>query len=338
MKTLGKIVKKVKIVSKSKEQQRTDYSNYTPYDNERKSFRTGQDTVGSGKKSLLQKFAQRHRSRSSAVPGNDFRTSRPSKKKRRFILPGLITIGLVVLLTYLTKGLAVDIASDINYFQVQRMDIQGCKVTSQDEIREIGRFTFGTSLFSIQPREVENLLNKHVWIHEAKLERKWPNGLLVKVTEHMPEAMVTRGDSDNDRLFYVNNKGICFSPVRAGEDIDFPVITGLHKLSDEKEREQALSEALYFLKLAGMNNPNLPAQLVSEINIDVKEGMVIYLVDHPFPIYFGREDVRKKYKQLRKVLEILYKKQKNQMKITQVKYIRLDYMTNKVLVAQSGSG
>ncbi len=338
MKALGKIINKVATAPKSKGQHGTDYRNYAPYESGHKSFRTGQDTVGSGKKTLLQRLVYRRRSKSRTIYGNDFQSTHTEKKKRQFILPGIATVALLLLLGYLTKGLFLDISSEITYFQVQKMVVKGCRVTTEEEIRQLGGFTFGSSLFSIQPKEIENLLKKHVWIQGAKLERVWPNGLYVTVWEHEPEAMVTQGDSGQEKLYYVNKKGVCFSPVLAGEDIDFPVITGLHSLIDERERKEALREALQFLKLAGNNNPNLPAQLVSEINIDEKEGMVIYLVDHPFPIYFGRENVSKKFKQLRQVLEILYKKQKNQTKITQVKYIRLDYLTNKVLVAQSGSG
>jgi len=39
-----------------------------------------------------------------------------------------------------------------------------------------------------------------------------------------------------------------------------------------------------------------------------------------------------------KVLEVLYKKQEKEMQISRVEYIRMDYLEDKVLVAQSGSG
>ncbi len=337
MKALERIVEKIKILQTTKAQQGPAYKNYMPYKGDSKNLRT-ELTAGREKKSICQRVLRRRPSRNISMPGSDFRATRIGKKKRSVILRGLIVMGLVVLLAYAGKGVVFNMTREIKYFQVQSMDIQGCRVTSPNEIREMGGFTFGTSLFSIKLKESEGFLKQHAWIREAELERQWPNRLVVKIREHEPEAMVSHGESGHDKLHYVNKTGICFSPVRAGEDVDFPVITGLYSLSGEHERKQALAEALYFLKLAGMNNPNLPVQLVSEVNIDEKEGMVIYLVDHPFPIYFGRENVKKKYRQLRKVLEILYKKQKDHMKITQVKYIRMDYLTNKVLVAQSGSG
>ena len=66
--------------------------------------------------------------------------------------------------------------------------------------------------------------------------------------------------------------------------------------------------------------------------------MTLYLVDYPFPIYFGKGEVRTKYSRLKRVLEVLYKETEQGMTIADVAYIRMDYLENKVLVAHSGSG
>jgi hypothetical protein len=133
-------------------------------------------------------------------------------------------------------------------------------------------------------------------------------------------------------------KGVPFVPVKPGQDIDFPVVTGVENMQDPAERKAILGDVAHFLKLIKTNNPNLPAQSVSEIHLDKAEGMVVYLVENPFPIFFGTGSVGKKYKQLQDVLGVLYKQRKEGMLISQVEYIRMDYLTNKVLVAQSGSG
>ncbi len=316
----------------------TDYEKYSSTKSGYQTFRTGQDCTGRQKKNLWQRWKRRF-SRSGMLPVNDFKKGSAGKRGGSvFILRGLVTVAVLVSLAYVERGDVLDFISGIKYFHIQEMEIEGCRLTTPAVIREMGGFTYGTSLFSIGPKETELLLKNHSWISEASIKRQWPDRLVVTVTEYVPAALITQRETGNDELYYVDIKGICFSPVRAGEDVDFPVITGLNSMGQGQERKKALAEALHFLKLAKRNNPNLPAQLVSEINFDETEGMVIYLVEHPFPIYFGRDDVKKKYKQLRKVLEILYEKQKNQMKITQVKYIRMEYLTNKVLVAQSGSG
>ena len=62
--------------------------------------------------------------------------------------------------------------------------------------------------------------------------------------------------------------------------------------------------------------------------------MVVYLVEYPFPIFFGTSNTSKKYYRLVQVLKTLYK-QKGKGSISQIEYIQMDYLQDKVLVAQS---
>ncbi len=338
MKTLKKLLKKYVSLRKASDHKGFEQNNYTSSTDTFQTFRTRQDYQGKQKNTLREKIKLKI-PRSENVHANGFSPTLGGKtKKAALFCRGIVAVLLVVAAAYAGRGYALDLVSEFEYFHVQEMVIHGCKVSTQDEIKELGGFSYGTSLFTINPEKIAQTLMGHAWVDQVKIQRHWPDRLIVTIKEFKPEALLTQKKQESEGLFYVNRKGVCFSPVQPGEDIDYPVITGVDALLDENDRKQALADALYFLKLAKMNNPNLPAQLVSEINIDATEGMVIYLVEHPFPIFFGRKNVKKKYKQLRKVLEILYKKRRNQMKISQVEFIRMDYLINKVLVAQSGSG
>ncbi len=338
MKALIRLLQRIPLLNKRPVSPTPNFKNYNPFQGGAQSFRTGQDYAGEGQPKIRKKLKQKF-SRSTNQQVTNYSLSKSGERSKIAILfRGIIAVTIIVAISYLGKPYFQRYIAGIKYFHIQEMNIAGCEVTQPEDIRQLGGFTYGTSLFLISPTKITERLQAHSWIAEVSVERQWPNSLSIVVKEHVPEALITQGDVEPNRLHYVNKKGICFTPVAPGEDVDFPVITGLDSLTDEQDRKMALADALYFLKLARRNNPNLPAQLVSEIHVDRVEGLTIYLVEHPFPIFFGRDQVKKKYKQLRKVLEILYKKQKNQMKITQVKYIRMDYLSNKVLVAQSGSG
>ena len=56
--------------------------------------------------------------------------------------------------------------------------------------------------------------------------------------------------------------------VKPGADIDFPVITGLDAINDPEVQKKALAEVLVFLDKINGNNPQLPAQSVSEIHLN----------------------------------------------------------------------
>ena len=127
-------------------------------------------------------------------------------------------------------------------------------------------------------------------------------------------------------------------PVPIGANLDFPVITGLAEIDIPALKKKALAEILLFLQKVGINDPHLPAQSVSEVHVNPIGELVVYLVEYPFPIFFGNGNTKQKYQKLIRVLRALYKKERGEEIISSVEYIRMDYFNDKVLVAQSGSG
>ncbi len=249
----------------------------------------------------------------------------------------LILIGASTLL-YSDRSWVAGLFSRVEYFEVgDNVVIEGCHVTTPAEIRELGEIRYHTNLFSINAGKLSAILVKHPWVSKAEIHRSWPNRLVIDIVEHVPEALCVLGKTGHDQLYYMDAKGVAFVGVRPGQDLDFPVITGLETIGKLERRKEALHDAMQFIKLVKQNNPNLPAQSISEIHLDTTEGMTVYLVEYPFPIYFGRGGVAKKYRQLESVLGALYRQRKDGMLISQVEYIRMDYLENKVLVAQTAS-
>lgn len=248
----------------------------------------------------------------------------------------VVVIGAGALL-FNERSLVAALFSKVEYFEVgNNVVIDGCHVTTPAEIRELGEIRYHTNLFSINPIRLAAILDRHPWIKKAVIHRDWPNKLVIDISEHVPEALAVMGAPGQEQFYYVDAKGVPFISAKPGQDFDFPVITGMDRLKADRRRE-VLHDAMQFIELVKRNNPNLPAQSISEVHLDSTEGMIVYLVEYPFPIYFGVGEVRKKYKQLEDVLEVLYKQRKEGMLISQVEYIRMDYSENKVLVAQSRS-
>ncbi|MFV0435939.1 MAG: cell division protein FtsQ/DivIB [Desulfopila sp.] len=281
---------------------------------------------------------------------NTFRYSRrlqrdtfdPRQQKKtswlRYV-PTLLTTAVIVLFFFWGgTRLIAGFFHDISIFKVRELQIVGCSSASREELRRLTQVTpYQTSLLQLDTDEVAAKVEKDPWVSKAVVKRDWPSTLVVEVVEHQPVAMVNKSATSVPRLFYVDRTGMAFFEVRPGQDIDYPVITGLDRFSEEKERAAIFAEVYAFLKLAAKNNPNLPSQSVSEIHIDADGQMVIYLVDHTFPIFFGKGDIYEKYIRLVKVLEALYREKQKGMLISGVEYIQMDYLNDKVLVAQSES-
>jgi hypothetical protein len=223
------------------------------------------------------------------------------------------------------------VRSDI--FRLTELSVIGNRMVSQRQLIEKTGLTPGKNLLGFDVKAAEVQANKLDWVEQVDIHISWPSKVVVAVREHQPLAMVNIALEKGRQLFYVDGDGAVFSPVKPGQDNDFPVITGeLTTLGLEDDHIAAgtiAAKALGFLRLSARGNAILPVQAISEIHVDADAGLVVYLVDRPFPIYVGTERIQTKYYRLVKILERLYRKKK----IEKIKEIRMDYTENKVLVA-----
>lgn len=247
-------------------------------------------------------------------------------------LASLVLIGCYLLLT----GPLLSLYGDYRYFRIHEIEISGCRITSNDELKKYAGLSYEMNMMTLDPKLIRMRLLDHPWVETASVKRIWPDGLAVSVKEQRPQALVV--EKGGKQLSYVNSSGTIFAAVELGQELDLPVITGTDSIHTEEERKGMIVTANLFLRLAEQNNPNLPVQDISEIHFTEEGELILYLVEHPFPIYFGKEDIRRKYSQLRQVLEILYRKKRGGAAIQKVAYIRMDYQKNKVLVARIHAG
>lgn len=222
------------------------------------------------------------------------------------------------------------------FFKVSQVVFSGNSTISEGKLREASRIIpHQTSLIGLDCDQVEAWLGTVPWVARAVVKKNWPSTVEISIVENVPVALLHSEKEKGTQLQYIDRQGMPFLQVMPGADIDFPVITGLTEIDEPIVRKKALAEVLLFLKNINGNDPYLPAQSVSEIHVNRDGEMVVYLVDYPFPIFFGNSNTGTKYSRLVQVLKALYRKQKGRESIAQIEYIQMDYLKDKVLVAQS---
>jgi cell division protein FtsQ len=234
----------------------------------------------------------------------------------------------LVLLAVVVAGLgsfAYEQLAQSDLLQITEIDIRGCDRVGKKEILALSGVDVHSNLLKLNGPRVQALLARHNWIERAELTKNWPARLIVAIKERSPVAMVNLGTG----LHYIDRNGAIFAPVEPRDDLDFPVITGegAEGLAGLANDSPALREALQFLEYADRDNPNLPAQNISEISIRA-QGLVLFLMDRSFPIRLGRGDIPAKHNRLLKVLYWLYKRKE----FDRVAYIEVAYAPDKVLV------
>ncbi|MDX9835494.1 MAG: FtsQ-type POTRA domain-containing protein [Desulfobulbus sp.] len=225
------------------------------------------------------------------------------------------------------------IRSDI--FRLSDIHISGHKVMTERQIFDLSGLQQGASLLQFRPKAAAARIATHPWVQQVEITTRWPSTLAIKVHEQQALALVNIEGEKERQLRYLNRDGQVFAEIEPGMDIDHPVITGLvagrDVVADTLVRGGCAEAALTFLQLASQGHAVLPLQGVSEVHLDPKEGLIIYLVDRPFPIYFGWDRLQTKYYRLIRVLDQLYGKKQ----VDTVKEIRMDYADDKVLVVGS---
>ncbi len=205
------------------------------------------------------------------------------------------------------------------FFTVDKVDIEGCRYVSSKKVLALTGLDVKSNMWAIQTSELAAKLEKQNWIEKAEIDKDWPSRIRIKIRERTPQALMSR----NEELFYLDDNGEIFAPVLPENDRDFPVISIADNLEEKTvENERYISSALGFLRLAAEGNPDLPKQNISEIHFS-ETGLVMFLVDYPFPVYLGKNDINQKYGRLSKVLSWLYSRKK----IADTKYIDMDYLT-----------
>lgn len=232
-----------------------------------------------------------------------------NEKGKRFGGKFLFLVSVVLIAAIVGGGVCMLIYQGLSrsvFFQVDKVDITGCQRLDTRQVLSWSGLDIKTNLWALRTTKLRRHLEKQNWIESATVKRKWPNKLHIRIWERVPMAIVNQDSG----LAYVDKKGFIISPVLHTDSLDFPIITGREKNKPGNGQKQTewLKDALSFISYAGGGNPVLPRQNISEIHVGSEGQLTLYLADNPFPIYLGKDQMKKKYSRLSKVLSWLYRK------------------------------
>jgi cell division protein FtsQ len=135
------------------------------------------------------------------------------------------------------------------------------------------------------------------WVEEASVQRIMPNRLRVLITERTPIAFCRNGTE----LVLIDSRGVLLDRP-AGEDFQFPIVTGLSENMPREEREKRMRIYQEFTKDADLVKPG-SLDRVSELDLsnprDLKAVLTGLGTDVPaVTVHFGQNDFTGKYRLL----------------------------------------
>jgi cell division protein FtsQ len=243
-----------------------------------------------------------------------------------------IVIGGSIFMVYQWLG-------SVDFFQLTSVKVVGSTRLDKQQLMELAGLSYRSNILAVNTGMIKQKLEGDDWIKLAEIKRNLPSELQLKIKERVAVALLNGGKG----LFFLDKKGELFAPATPPEDLDYPLITGLETEVDAGmlgdwsgwlAKKEQLKKALQFVRYARQGSSALPRQNISEIKLIENHEYILFLADSPFPIYIGSEVSKKRYYRLAKVLYWLYKKRE----FSDVNFIRMDYMNNKVLVGKNNAG
>ena len=173
---------------------------------------------------------------------------------------------------------------------------------NEAELLALSPVKAGENLLAADVDAMERAIARHPWVLEARVHRRLPPSLEVKVVEREPRALLDLGG-----LYLVDVDAQVFKRAAAGDGLDLPIVTGFGRDDFVQRRgvvEPQLRGVLALLDSYGREG--LPALApISEVHLDADEGLVLYLGDDGMQVRLGQGELPQKLSRLRRVLEAL---------------------------------
>ena len=208
------------------------------------------------------------------------------------------------------------------YFGVKQVRVEHQVRVSEGDILDASDIEIGDSLFDLELHMIGLKIEEHAWIAKAEVERSFPDQVVIRVVEREARAII-----DLDYLYYVDRAGEVFKMLDAGDELDFPVITGIDRqyLLDNPDKTQdsvnlalQLMDALESRTLFNLDD-------ISEIHFEEQEGLVMHTRIGGVPVRMGKQGFDTKLNRLESIYDDL------EPRLMALKYIDLN-VTDRVIV------
>jgi cell division protein FtsQ len=186
--------------------------------------------------------------------------------------------------------------------RIREIRFTGVRSAGEQELLDLSPVKPGDNLLRADVEAMERALRRHPWVAGLEIRRRWPPSLAVEVREREAVAVVDLGG-----LYLLDRQGQPFKRAAPGDGLDLPLVTGFARDDYVQRRadvEPLLGGALRLAEdwaRAGLER-GLP---LSEIHLDVAEGVTLYAGEEGLQIRMGGGETAPKLERLQAVLSSL---------------------------------
>lgn len=242
-------------------------------------------------------------------------------KKGVRLVSWVVVVALVGVVGYEAYG----VLARATFLKLERIEVTTLKrLTRQDVLTQAG-VNPGDDMLSIRLSRIGEQLAKNPWVEKVKVRRYFPHTLIIDIVEREPVAVVNMG-----YLYYLDKNGEIFKPLTVGDQLDYPVLTGITEEDmgkDPSGSKEALKNVLELIALL-KGGTVFALSDVSEIHYDKGYGFTLFSAQGGVPVRLGSSDFSDKLMRFARIYKDL------QAQMPNLQYIDLDY-SDKIIVNKS---
>jgi cell division septal protein FtsQ len=271
-------------------------------------------------------FANSSYQRRKVAP-NKIKIQRKPLDLSKYLRP-LRTIAVVLVVVVLASGTLYGgyrAVSAITLFSLKTIEVSTARHLTREEILGLAGVEPGKDLLRMNLKRMGEHILENPWVETVQINRYFPDGLSIIITEREPVAIVNMGF-----IYYLDGKANVFKVLNQGDRLDFPVVTGFSEEelgSDPKGTREALQETCSLLKTLRENGAFILAD-VSEIHYDKGYGFTLFTSSGALPVKVGSGDFSAKVERFARIYQDLM------VQLPSIRYIDLDY-SDKIIIKKS---
>lgn len=218
--------------------------------------------------------------------------------ENRETIPSHAPKGFFPALGLFCLALSLYVFSQSPFFALERAEVHGSRTLTAEELLSLAGLRYGENLFELDLRQGAGRLLEHPRIAAARLGRRLPDRVLIRLTERPAVGLL----GTNAGLFAIAADGRVLGRA-VSADGDHPVITGARPVENLVAGASVADVAvLAAADLAGHCESELPGRL-SEINVRDPNDIVGYTRDGVLVRFGPARAAAAKARALRLVLE-----------------------------------
>ncbi|MDZ4169087.1 MAG: FtsQ-type POTRA domain-containing protein [Coriobacteriia bacterium] len=237
------------------------------------------DAAGPDQGRGRQRHAKAPRSSQGKRLANTKRDERERRQRgirlRRTLIAVLAVAGIVASLW----GIVALAGSSV--FAVNDVGVEGARHLSDEDVRTLAAVPAGATMFTLSTRAVERRVEKSPWVAEASVERDFPHGLVIKVEERRPAAVIDAGGKE---LWVVSADGWWLGE-RSAEESGVPVVRDVEEVKPLPGRKVTVREISNAARLVAGLSPGMLSRVAYVSAPSVEKTAVV--TDEEVEVYFG---------------------------------------------------